>query len=512
MKDMLFQLLIANVCLIVVYTVYKGLLAKVTFYKWNRWFLLGAMVIAFTAPFIKLAILPPSPELVIEVTETASPMVYSAPLREVSFWQTYAYPMLLSLIVVGAFVFLLRFVIRLLSLYKVHRNSEVQYWKGIAYRRLNEEVGPFSFAGNIYLNPDLYTDAQITAIITHEYIHVKGGHSFDVLFAELLSILFWYNPLLYKLKDVVNQNLEYIADQEMIEKRMDKKQYQYSLLHVSAQNKYLYLTNSFNIHNLKNRIIMMNQNQTSKSRLFKYALAIPVIIAVGFSFSLTQAQSKTEKLSNAMQYNQVAVTDVNTGTAAIVNRKDASDKKMSAIKGIDYVDGQAYTVEVSAKDASGAAKGRHNLEDQMNAAYAVEAVAVNDQESSGQKASVAIENKKKKNDAAADYEKEAVNIYIDQQNEQVVVANEDGRISARKISYTQVSKAEGKKGIKQKIKIESSDDSTPLIIVNGVEKNKMKLTEIKADDVMTMTVLKDKTATEKYGEKGKNGVILIETK
>lgn len=56
-------------------------------------------------------------------------------------------------------------------------------------------------------------------------------------------------------------------------------------------------------------------------------------------------------------------------------------------------------------------------------------------------------------------------------------------------------------------------DHNPLYVINGKEQPaNFNLNSINANDIERIDVLKDKTATDRYGEKGRNGVILITTK
>ena len=59
-----------------------------------------------------------------------------------------------------------------------------------------------------------------------------------------------------------------------------------------------------------------------------------------------------------------------------------------------------------------------------------------------------------------------------------------------------------------------SDDNgeNPLFIIDGKEVTKEKIRDLNPKQIESVTVLKDKSATEKYGDKGKNGVIVIKTK
>ncbi len=63
-----------------------------------------------------------------------------------------------------------------------------------------------------------------------------------------------------------------------------------------------------------------------------------------------------------------------------------------------------------------------------------------------------------------------------------------------------------------KIYFSSDDGKAPLIIIDGKESTEENLLEISSDNIESMTVLKDKSAIEKYGDKAKDGVVIIKTK
>ena len=55
----------------------------------------------------------------------------------------------------------------------------------------------------------------------------------------------------------------------------------------------------------------------------------------------------------------------------------------------------------------------------------------------------------------------------------------------------------------------NTSESKPLYLVDGKEVTEKNIAELKPDDVESINVLKELSATKKYGEKGKNGVIEI---
>lgn len=55
-------------------------------------------------------------------------------------------------------------------------------------------------------------------------------------------------------------------------------------------------------------------------------------------------------------------------------------------------------------------------------------------------------------------------------------------------------------------------NSTPLILIDGIESSSTDLARLQPDDIAGFSILKDATATSVYGARGANGVILINTK
>lgn len=469
MKTFLFQVLIANASLILVYFLYKLLLARTTFYKANRWFLWAGILVSCLAPFVRLAVLPaPKPILLPVVLSDATTVADTAGTMPVWSLESYLYNGLFLVLMAGILFFIGRSVIRLWSVYRLHRQSMPAQKEGLAYRELKPGIAPFSFGRYIYLNSDSYTAEQLEAIICHEQVHVRERHTLDILLMELLQALFWYNPCLPGLKRAVSQNLEYIADEQVVNLTANKAQYQYSLLHVSTGNRYIHLTNSFNLQNLKNRITMMNQSKTPKAQWYRYVLAMPLIIAAGFSFSLTHAQEQVILIKSK----------ASTGTVTNTNKESTPERPVT-VKVVNDAPA-VQRKEIAVVKVEGPAK--------LQAAK--DALDVQD----------------------ADYKDAAVKVYMDDKSDQVTVVAKNGTLSAQKITVTNVSDNHTKDESKHEIKIKSGLNKAILIIVNGKEQTDMSLTDLNPNDIKTMSVYKDPETIKKYGEKAKDGVVVIETK
>src|SRR5690606_9078023 len=89
---------------------------------------------------------------------------------------------------------------------------------------------------------------------------------------------------------------EFLTDQKVLELGIDRKAYQFSLLHVTSEGSSMPVGNQFNFKSLKIRIIMMNKNRSSKINLSAYAFLMPVLIFTGISFTSFQAEAKIDRV------------------------------------------------------------------------------------------------------------------------------------------------------------------------------------------------------------------------
>jgi beta-lactamase regulating signal transducer with metallopeptidase domain len=69
----------------------------------------------------------------------------------------------------------------------------------------------FSFFKSIFLGEQL-SEIQKANILLHEKIHIDQHHSIDLLFFEVLRILFWFNPLVYVYQKKMILLQEFTAD------------------------------------------------------------------------------------------------------------------------------------------------------------------------------------------------------------------------------------------------------------------------------------------------------------
>ncbi|RZK44787.1 MAG: hypothetical protein EOO59_21595, partial [Hymenobacter sp.] len=174
----------------------------------------------------------------------------------------------------------------------VRRRTQRTVVLGQPVRRLAGEGGPFSFGNDIYLSNRTLLDSQhLPAALRHEQAHVRQYHTLDVLLAQVATALAWPNPAAWLLRRAVLDNLEYLADHAALQTGLDRRAYQYSLLHqqpggVPAPA----LAFHFSFLTLKNRITMLNQPASTTRQLGRYLLAAPLVLALALGYSAAHAQ------------------------------------------------------------------------------------------------------------------------------------------------------------------------------------------------------------------------------
>lgn len=294
MNPTIIYLLKVNIAIALFYMFYRLFFAGDTFWKTRRLYLIFSLLLSFAYPLFSI----------VDWLGQSQPMQQLisnyALLQEVTITPEGEHsinPINIIYLIYGltAGILMIRFFIQLFSILKINWQNNTQLVQGTEIIAISRNIAPFSFFGKIYMNPALHNEVQTKEILAHELTHVRQLHSVDVMFSELLTIICWFNPASWLLKREIRQNLEFLADNKVIESGFDTKGYQYHLLQLSYQTPDLKLTNRFNISPLKKRITMMNQQKTSKAGIFKYLLIVPLGLALIVSSNAETLISSAKK-------------------------------------------------------------------------------------------------------------------------------------------------------------------------------------------------------------------------
>lgn len=289
-----------NVGIIVFYIFYRLFFYKDTFFHWRRTALLCFLGVSLFYPMLNLQ----------EWVKAHEPMVVIADLYattllpEVVFeetitpthtnWQEFATNSLSIIYFCRVILLFIRFIMQLTSIILLRIQCKVTEIQGVRVQILNKASGPFSFFHWIFVHPESHTQEELAEILTHEQTHAHQLHSADIMFSELICIACWFNPFIWLMKREIRNNLEYMADQRVLQTGYDYKVYQYHLLGLAHHKAAATLYNSFNVLPLKNRIKMMNKKRTKEIGRTKYLLFLP-LAALLLIISNIEAVARTTK-------------------------------------------------------------------------------------------------------------------------------------------------------------------------------------------------------------------------
>jgi len=347
MPALFIYLIKVNVALLIFCAGYYAVLRHLTFYNLNRIYLLTAILFSTLYPLVNVSdflnrheqIARPIQVVVVNWQEPVQTIAKTFAGHDQWYWLQAAFWL-------GVCVFAIRLGIQLLSLYRLHKRSEPAQLHQYMIRVIKGDLNPFSFWKNIYINPDNHPPHELSAILEHEQIHVNEWHTLDILLGEISAICYWFNPGIWLMKRAIRENIEFITDQKILQKGVDSKAYQYSLLNVNFGAQQNTIVNHFNISTIKKRIMMMNAKRSSKVNITRYLFLIPAVMALLLVFSVSKAELRKAVKSSAHMMTTIK-TDILNITLKTMEPISAKRGKAAILKAISVFNIETDTIKKS---------------------------------------------------------------------------------------------------------------------------------------------------------------------
>lgn len=271
-------------CMAILYGVYLLFLERESMHGFKRFYLLGSLALSFSIPLL-------SQTQLVEITpNSGTTMIITNTTQEGAAVVNYNWisTVLWSIYMLGVIVFSIRFFKNLGQLLVRIQSNPKQKGKQISYVLLQKWVIPHTFFSYIFVNKKGFEHREIPrSVLVHERAHATQKHSLDILLAELLQLVFWFNPLLYLYKRSIKLNHEFLADKAVLQAGYPTANYQETLLHYSVCASSPDLANAINYSSIKKRFTVMKHTSSKKTRLVKGLFIVPVVAFLGYSFSTT---------------------------------------------------------------------------------------------------------------------------------------------------------------------------------------------------------------------------------
>ncbi|MCB7313388.1 M56 family peptidase [Bacteroides thetaiotaomicron] len=460
----LIYILKSAVCLSLFYLFYRLLLSKETFHRFNRIALLGILFLSLLIPFIEVTTAHQTElsqtvltvEQLLMMAEAMDPAEVSVAQPEelsISWVQV-----LLLFYLVGIIFFACRNLYSLSRLLLLIKSGKRERLKGgVRLIVLEREVAPFSWMRYIVISrKDLEEDGR--EILIHEMAHIQNRHSIDLLVADICIFFQWFNPGIWLLKQELQNIHEYEADETVINEGIDAKDYQLLLIKKAVGTRLYSMANSFNHSKLKKRITMMLKEKSNPWARLKYLYVLPLAAIAVTAFARPEISEKADEIS------AVKVNDL----AAIVEAK----------------------VEEITKDVSNITSGD-----------SLKKLVVTGDSILKEKGTISIYGEKGKNGVLATK----------------LLPDEDNHF---KITKTQAKIKPGMNTSVDKSKLMGTHiggistvdlrDKDVLVIIDGKESSRTVVDALDPSRIESISILDGKEATDIYGDKAKNGAMVIQ--
>lgn len=322
---MIIYLVKSTLLLGLLFGIYKLLLENEKMHRFNRFFLLFALVFGLTAPLISFdlrletsiagvkmqqmehVVNAPAeavsrsvePLIVPKQTQEALPKADIFPIvTEEPGWSISTLNVLFGIYGSITLFLLIRFVIGLNEIRKKVKVGTHKETDHATLVLLEEPITPQSFLDYIFLEKPQFELGKIEPeILNHEFTHVRQLHSFDVLLIELLKVVFWFNPLMYFFKHAIQLNHEFLADEAVVRSGSSINDYQKLLIRVSSGNTSLKTSSSINFSLTKKRLQMMGKSisKVKVGAIWLFLLPLSVALVIVFS-SQTDSYPQTTNM------------------------------------------------------------------------------------------------------------------------------------------------------------------------------------------------------------------------
>lgn len=285
MTDLFVYLLRSGACLALFYSFYRLVLMRDPNFGLNRAFLLGAAGLSLVLPLLRV----PSPFFKTVVTASALPSQTDPAFVLAPSSAAGLLDVIFLVYAAGAGSLFVLFLVRIVRLALMAARCGCERHRGLRVVLCGHPGESFSFFSFVFLNKTKIPGGDVDRILAHELAHVRQFHSVDIVLAEILTVIQWFNPFVWPYKRSLRETHEYLADRAVIAQGCSLARYQLLIVEQHVGGRLLELASSFRTSQIKRRITMLTKQETKGLARWKPLLILPLAVA----FVLAFAESRT---------------------------------------------------------------------------------------------------------------------------------------------------------------------------------------------------------------------------
>lgn len=320
-------------------------LRNTRFHYYNRFYLVGAVLLSLVMPLLDLQWFKfYTPESI--SVQQAVQFIYKSE-GIVTGEQGFTWQQLLGLsIAMISAVLLIMFGLGIIKIYLIKSKGKVTVMERFDFIETVIDDAPFSFFRNLFWRKGLpIEDETSQRMLKHELTHIEQLHSFDKLFISLATFLFWVNPFFWIIRKELEVVHEFIADEEAVAGD-DATVLAKMLLKAHYHSNSLSVGQSFFYSSIKRRIIMLTSSKKVSYSYTRRLLILPVAIGILILTSFTIKDSLSDAQSRQMDQSAIWASKLDTIPAKY---RDAKTGKIRGSFRIDIDGDMASFKDVKSK-------------------------------------------------------------------------------------------------------------------------------------------------------------------
>jgi hypothetical protein len=283
----------SGICLLVFFTLYHALFKRETFYSLNRVYLVFSMAFSLLVPLLHLHLQTPSiqPMAVFRM----DPLTVTAQGRLLPVRNGLSPAGILGIIyIVGLSLLIIRMLHNLYNIHRLYRKGRKIPGDGYRLVLHSEMYPPFSFFRYIFISEKHYSENEMEDILEHEKTHIRQMHTVDLILAELLILLQWFNPMVWLYKKLVTENHEFLADEAVLNRGFSPETYRLRIVAELFGIRSMPTVHNFNQSITKKRLKMMEKSKSTAASRLKLLLVMPTAMMLFYLFACSTVPSDPE--------------------------------------------------------------------------------------------------------------------------------------------------------------------------------------------------------------------------
>jgi len=477
MDNIVEYLIKSGIALGVFYLFYWLLMRKSTHFGLNRLTLATSLIASLVLPIIKIDLTPEVvagsiPVMSIDLTTVVQIVSKPEPawgIREI----------VLLIYFSGLAITLFRLVYQSIYIHVISKMSRTITKGKHTIVLVEKEITPFAYFSKIFIPALKMEETTFESILAHEKSHLKQYHYLDLFLIEVVTIVQWFNPIVWLYERSVKEVHEYMADDEVLKQGVSKGNYQALLVNQALGGPVFTISHQFNQSLILKRIKMMTKMKSPQLAKIKVLLFIPLTAGLLMAFSNPEpiVNPVTEKIESITQQiaGTIIVHDENTAQDTSITKKgsititgkviDASTSQ--PVKGVNVI--VQGTTSGATSDENGAFK------------------VITDNSKPAMLVFTHISYK--------------TNMYECKSGGNIEVKMYKGAQELNEVTVTYLGKEDGSKAQTQKY-----------VLIDGIQSDEQTFKSMEVTDFKEVSMLNKESATILFGEKGKNGAIVAVTK